>query len=108
MLPRPGPGFIGRTPRFAYELLQRFDEPLDLFFGVVRGEAGPDEPATLPYAELLGERRGVEVTRRDEETVFQHPRADFVRRVSVYPEGDGGSLADAFRGGVELYSGEVP
>ena len=37
--------------RFAYE-------PLDLFFGVVRGEAGPDEPTAVPDAELFGKRRG--------------------------------------------------
>src|SRR5687768_14606536 len=101
------PIFVGRISRFAYDPLQRVDKLLDLFFGVVRGEAGADESTAVPDAELFGERRGVEVARCDEETVLQHPRADFVRRLSLYREGYGWGFTDAIWSGVELYAGDV-
>ena len=37
------PSFVTWISGFAYDLLQDFDKRLDLFFGVVRGEADADD-----------------------------------------------------------------
>src|SRR5215218_7382674 len=92
---------------FAYDPLQRFDEPLHLFFGVVRSQAGADEPTAVPDTELSGECRGIEVASGYEETVLEHLQADVLRRLSLYCESEGWGLTDAIRGGVELYAGDV-
>src|SRR5688572_5912975 len=97
------PSIVGRISRFACDSLQDFDKRLDLFFGVVRGEAGADEPTAVPDADLFGERRSVEVAGGYEEAVLQHPHADLFGRMTLHPEGYGGSLADAIgRGPVEV------
>src|SRR4029434_11047042 len=90
-----------------HQALQRLDEPFDLFFGVVRGEARADPTALVVDPQFPRQRRGVAVAVCDDAPLLRQALCYLPRGVSFYPERDCRGLEDAVRASVELYLGDL-